>query len=68
MTYIVELYTCDKDHPIWPGETYFRVMNKETREWELGMYVKEEAANKVAKKLNRPPLENLTLNTIEIGM
>jgi hypothetical protein len=42
--YAIEEITLDDDHPLWPGETFWKIFNISRAEWGLAMYASKERA------------------------
>ena len=52
MRYVVESETLDKDHPMFPGEKHYYVVDFLTGRRTLGSYTTLESAKVVASKKN----------------
>lgn len=47
MKYTIENYKCPADSPMFPGETFYRIMDIDTMQFGYGMYTTYEAAKEM---------------------
>lgn len=46
----IQPITLNKKHPMWPGQTFYKLYNTEKNKLSLGMYINEDAAIKQLTK------------------
>jgi hypothetical protein len=52
MRYSVEKFTCEKDAPMFAGQTFFRLYDNQKFQYELAMYSSQSIADEVANWKN----------------